>query len=82
MQLEDVMTTIVVKKVLSRITKIETELYLLKKSLLETLADKNDDWLYEKPMVTLLKKRVKQARKEYREGKTISTDVLRKELGI
>jgi len=66
------MTTVLVKKVLSKITKIETELYLLKKSLLETVADDNDDWLYEKPMVNLLKKRIKQARKEYREGKTIS----------
>ena len=76
------MTTIAVKKVLSSITKIETELSLLKKSLLETTIDDNDDWLYEKPIVNLLEKRVKQARKEFREGKTISSNALRKELGI
>ena len=76
------MTTIAVKKVLSSITKIETELSLLKKSLLETTIDDNDDWLYEKPIVNLLEKRVKQARKEFREGKTISANAPRKELGI
>ncbi len=76
------MTTVAVKKVLSRISKIETELYLLKKTLMEETQQKEDDWLYEKPIVNLLKKRVQQARKEFREGKTISADEFRKTLGV
>ncbi len=77
------MTTAAVKKVLTQISKIEAELQLLKKTVVQTsLKEDNNDWIETPRGKKFLTARVKTARKEIAQGKTVTAEELRKELGL